>query len=431
MNYTASLSYLKASSVRGSRLGLERVTELLKRLGNPQNQVKVIHIAGTNGKGSVGAMLASILTHSSYRTGHFASPALTSPKDYFRLCCQEITEEQFAEILTEVAFHAEQMTDAPTEFELLAAMAYTFFAKEQCDVAVVECCMGGDTDCTNVIEKPALSIITNVQYDHQAFLGNTASEIAAHKAGIIKPYCPVLFDIQHSATDTFAVIQEMAVQCHAPLYLIHNNTTKVRNVQQTLDGTRFVSDGHTLYTPLLGIYQVSNLELVLHAVELLRNGDLPIPDEGLAQGLAHVKWHGRFELLHRDPAILFDGAHNPDGIRSAKQSLQQYFSEQKITFLIGVMADKKYAVYPEMLSSIAAHVFTVKPNNPRALDARTLADTFMMQGIQATACSSLQEGAQLAYTYAQHSQTPLAVLGSLYMYHDFCEALKYIQHNLP
>lgn len=426
MNYTASLAYLKLSSVRGARLGLERVTELLERLGDPQNQVKVVHIAGTNGKGSVGAMLASILTHSGYRTGHFASPALTSPRDYFRLCGREITEEQFADVLTEVAFHAEQMADAPTEFELLAAIAYTFFAKEQCDVAVVECCMGGDMDCTNVIEKSVLSIITNIQYDHQAFLGNTAAEIAAHKAGIIKPFCPVLFDAQHSVDCTFSVIHEMAEQCHAPLYLIHGNTPKIYDVRQTLDGTAFVYNGHALRTPLLGTYQVRNLELVLHAIELLCDNGLSISDDGLAQGLAHVQWHGRFELLSRDPVIVFDGAHNPDGIRSAQQSLQQYFHEQKLILLIGVMADKEYTVYPELLGNMAAHVFTVKPDNSRALDAHTLAETFTAQGIPATACDSLLEGVQLAHTYAQNSQTPLAVLGSLYMYHDFCEALEHI-----
>ena len=192
MNINEAKDYLKLASRRGARLGLERVRKLVHRLGDPQNRVQVIHIAGTNGKGSVGAMLAAVLHAAGMRTGHFASPALCAVNDYFRIDGEPVSDSQLAAVLTDVQTEAEQMDDPPTEFEILAAAAYLLFAQTGCDITVVECCMGGDTDCTNVIDRPLLSIITNIRRDHCAFLGETVAEIAAHKAGIIKAGCPVL-----------------------------------------------------------------------------------------------------------------------------------------------------------------------------------------------------------------------------------------------
>lgn len=426
MNYHEALDLLKAASARGSRMGLERIRELAERLGEPQCQVKIVHIAGTNGKGSVGAMLASVLTHAGMRTGHFSSPAITSPRDFFRINTKEISEELFTETLTEVAAQAEKMKDSPTEYELLAAMAYTLFARQGCDIAVVECCMGGDTDCTNIIDNPLLSVITNVQLDHCAFLGETVAEIAAHKAGIIKQGCPVLFHDENVLAEANVPIRNRANALGAPLhYVREKGLYAIRKFSLSLDGTDFSYGQLRLHLPLLGQYQLDNAYTVLRAVELLRDQRIAVPDAAISEGLAGVRWKGRFELLHRDPVVIYDGAHNPAGmLHGVKQSLFTYFHWQKVVFLMGVMADKAYENYPWILERYAHCVFTVKPENPRALDAETLAEAFRNEIIPAEPSETLEEGVRKALACARKEQLPLVALGSLYMYREFCEALQ-------
>ena len=421
MNYREACAYLESTASRGSRLGLERVRELAEKLGNPQKAVQIIHIAGTNGKGSVGAMLASILTRAGYRTGHFSSPAITSVTDYFRINTQEISEERFAVLMTAAAGAESQMEDAPTQFEILAAAAYLLFAEEHCALAVVECCMGGDLDCTNIIDKPLLSIITNVALDHMGFLGSTAAEIALHKAGIIKPDCPVLLGGGQTDPEAAAVIRTRAESVHAPFY--DAGTLQGTAGVMTLDGTDYTFDGKTYRLPLLGTYQICNADTVLHAVQILRGQGIALPEDSVREGLSQVCWHGRCEILSREPLVLYDGAHNPDGIRMARQTLDLYFPAGKVIFVIGVMADKAYAGYAEMLKPHMAYVYTVTPDNPRALNAAILADVFKEADIPAQACKSVQEAVCDAVERARSSGLPVVGIGSLYLYREFCEAL--------
>lgn len=421
MNYREALDYLKTASLRGSKLGLERVTELMQRLRRPQEQYAVIHLAGTNGKGSVGVMLSSVLTKAGYRVGHFSSPALTNPLDYFRINGETVTETQFAQAITEVAAQAEQMADLPTEFEILAAMAYTLFAQENCELAVIECCMGGDTDCTNVLAKPLLSIITNVQLDHMQFLGSTTAEIAAHKAGIIKANCPVVVNPASTDAQALSVIRQRADDMKAPLTFV--TPVEPDSVTFSLDGTQFKWAGEHWRTALPGAYQAENAATVLQTVDVLRRS-LSIPDEALREGLGDVHWQGRFEIMHRDPVVIFDGAHNPDGIRQLKTCLDAYFGTQKCAALVGVMADKDYSGYPALFAERFSFVHTVKPDNPRALDAQTLADVFANGGIPAAPFATVDEGTAAAYSYAKSHKMPLIVFGSLYLYREFCEAFR-------
>ena len=416
MNLTEAQAYLKLASARGARLGLARVNELVHRLGDPQNMLHVVHIAGTNGKGSVGAMLAAILHAAGIRTGHFASPALCSVNDYFRLNGAPVSDEALAAILTDVRQEAEQMTDLPTEFEILAAAAYLLFAREHCGIAVVECCMGGDTDCTNVITSPVLSIITNIRKDHCAFLGDSIAEIAAHKAGIIKPHCPALVGCRNP--EALRVIDAYAEKMHAPL--THRAQT-VTDAAYSLTGTVMETVGFgTLHLPLLGLYQPENAGLVLQAVRILRECGIPIPDAAVQDGLSACKWHGRFEMLRQSPVILFDGAHNPVGMRKTTDSLAHYFGRQKdLVFVIGVMADKEYQDYPALLAPLAAQIYTVTPENPRALAAQSLCSLFADAGIPASACGSVQDAVARACSHGQ----PVIGLGSLYLYPAFAKAV--------
>ena len=418
MTYEESLEYLKLASGKGSVFGLERVKELLRRLGDPQENVAIIHVSGTNGKGSFGAMLTSVLSEQGYITGGFSSPAITSVTDSYRINCTEISEEVFADIIGIIAPMADAMEDKPTEFEMLAAAAFVLFAKENCDIAVVECGMGGDTDATNVMTSPLLSVITNVQSDHCRFLGNTLAEIASHKAGIIKRCRPVYFGGESS--EALDVIRRRAEEYDAPLSL--KDPDFISDVSCSLEGISLVWKDHRLKTSLCGSYQTDNILNVLHCVDILRDMGLEISDTALENGLAKTAWHGRFEILRRDPYVIFDGAHNPDGIRFAADTISRFFTE-KAAILIGVMADKEYGLYADMLGRYIDKAFTVRPDNPRALHSSKLAEVFTAKGIKAESFEVLSDGVEAAYSYAKEKDIPLIALGSLYMYREFTVCL--------
>ena len=420
MTYNEAKEYLKAASAKGSILGLERVVELLHLMGDPQDKVKVIHVAGTNGKGSFGAMMTSVLREAGYKTGGFSSPAITDITDSYRINGTEISQEKFTELIGWAAELCEKMDEKPTEFEIMAAAAYELFYREGCDIAVIECGMGGDTDATNVVNKPVLSVITNVQSDHCKFLGNTIAEIAAHKAGIIKEGCPVFFGGDDA--EAFEVVSAKAREVGAPFRFM--DYSDVSGVRFSLDGMEFDYKDKLYKVPLLGVYQLNNALNVIFCSEILTKKGYNIDYGDIRCGLAKTEWHGRFEMLRRDPYVIFDGAHNPDGIRFASESIERYFGRKKVAMLIGVMADKDYRLYSEMLGNHAAKVFTVKPDNPRALDSASLAKVFSEKNISAESFDVLADGVKSAYEYAKSRNIPLIALGSLYMYREFNEVLR-------
>lgn len=417
-NYDKALEYLKTASLRGSKLGLERIVRLLALMEDPQDQIKAVHISGTNGKGSFGAMLGSVLKTAGYITGSFSSPAITEVTDSFRINGSEISREDFGDLICSLAPLCESMDDKPTEFEVLTAAAYKLFAEKNCDIALVECGMGGDLDSTNVLHAPLLSVITNVQKDHCSFLGNTTEEIARHKSGIIRPGCPVLFGGSDPKADK--VIIDAAEKAGSELY--RTDLSRISDVSCFVEGMEFSFEGFgRLRICLPGTYQLYNAANVLTAIEILRKRGLDITDSDVRAGLENAKWHGRFEVLSRDPLVIFDGSHNPDGIRYAADSIRLY-SEKKIALLIGVMADKEYCLYADMLGNLTDKAFTVKPDNPRALDSSLLADSFTAKGIRTAAFTDLEEGVREAYEYARRHDIPLIALGSLYMYREFIRA---------
>lgn len=417
---------LKEAAGRGVRLGLSRMEQLMHLLGDPQDAVPAVHIAGTNGKGSVGAMLASILRQAGYCTGHFSSPGLYGMKSCLRMNGEEVSGEQFGSAVLKAAAPAQQLKDKPTGYELLTAAAFTLFREAHCDIAMIECCMGGDTDCTNVIARPLLSIITNVQKDHCAFLGDTPAEIASHKAGIIKTGCPVLADFAANAEEANAVIRAHAKALGAPLHLVRSRQF-LREVQDSLAGIDFIYDdpmygAYPVHLPLAGAYQLQNVQTVLRAVEILRQ-TITIPSDAVRRGLAECIWQGRFEVLQREPAVIFDGAHNPAGMQLAAESLGRYFGGQKAILLIGAMADKDCKAFADILKPHISRVFAVRPDEPRAMGAAELAALFRDAGLPAEAFPSVETGVRAAYAAAQAAQVPLAAMGSLYLYRAFREVL--------
>ena len=407
---------LKNASRSGSRLGLDRIYELAALLGNPQDRLETIHVAGTNGKGSFCAMLSSVLAAQGYRTGMFSSPVMLKENDCIRINGDSVSEEMFADAVIRAEKAAEQMPDKPTEFELLTAAAFLIFAEQGCEYTVIECGMGGDGDSTNIIRKPRLSVITNVTADHCAFLGNTASEIASHKAGIIKAGAPVFFGGEDSSA--YEVIREKAAALSSELYI--PDFSAFEPVDGINIGVRYKGEEYII--PLCGSYQYKNLINVLSCVDILRREGVRLDSNNVKTGLADVRWEGRFERLCDSPTVIFDGAHNRDGMESFCESIRRCFSSVRPALLIGVLSDKDYSSYAEMLLPLVGKVFAVSPDNPRALPAEILADCFKEHGLSAESYPSIQTGFAAAYSYCRENRLPLLAAGSLYMYKDIvCE----------
>lgn len=423
MTFAEAEECLKEAAARGSVLGLERVRELLRLLGDPQQKLRIIHISGTNGKGSFAAMLSSVLRCSGLRTGSFCSPAMTGVTDSYRINGAEITKERFGELIGSIKPVIDSMAEKPTEFEVIAAAAYLLFRQENCDIAVVECGMGGDGDATNVMSAPLLSVITNVALDHCGFLGDTVAEIAGHKAGIIKRGCPVYFG--GSDSEALSVIRSRAEQLSAPLTLYDDSP--LSDVEYSLEGISFRWRGESFTVPLCGTYQRENIVNVMRCTELLREAGLPLDTDPVRRGLAETVWQGRFEVLRREPYVIYDGAHNPDGISRAAESIRTYF-EGRVVLLIGVMADKDYRLYADMLGELIDKAYTVTPDNPRSLDSAALAKVFTDKGIPAESFERLPDGVAAAYSRAKEKCLPLVALGSLYMYREFTEALSGVKY---
>ena len=414
MNYEDAVDYLKTTLSRGSRPGLSRIIELLELMDNPQRKTKVIHVTGTNGKGSVCRMLTSILQAQGYKTGLFASPYITRINESIQINSREIPDLLFAEIIGFIYPLAESMDDPPTEFEILTAAAFEYFYRSKCDIAVIECGMGGDADSTNVIEAPLLSVITNVAVDHSSFLGKTTAEIAVHKAGIIKKDRPLLF----AGTDADAdkVITEKAENMNSEIF--HADYSQLAVKDFSLEGTLLDFGSYkNIRLSLLGLYQPQNCAAVLTAIDILRKYGLNISNEAVYSGLSNAVWNGRFEILCRKPLIIFDGSHNPHGMEYTVKSIKRYFNS-KVIVLMGVMADKDYKNLAEQLSGVSQRVFTVTPNNPRALSSKLLAEVFSGYGVEASYYDSINSAAEAVYDYAVRTHLPILAVGSLYMYND-------------
>lgn len=411
------------------KLGLERMTSLCSRLGDPQNKIKTIHVAGTNGKGSFSAVLAQILKEAGYKTGSFSSPGITDIADCFHIDCKIISYEELSDTFDILAPYSDIDTDdPPTEFECLTAAAFIAFERNNCDIAIVECGLGGDGDATNVIDSPVLSVITDIDLDHMAYLGNTIKEITSHKAGIIKPGRPVLYSGNNK--DALEVISERAAELNSPLYITDKSC--LRAVSHSLKGTVLRHDVMgELKTPLLGTYQTDNIANVLTAVDILRKEGLDIPENAVIAGLKNVRWHGRFEVLSESPLIIFDGAHNPAGITRAAESIETYFDD-KITLLIGVMADKDYKVYPGILGKYTDKAIVVSAPSSRGLNCQYLAEEFEKCGINTEAYDSMYYSIRRALQNSEEKNIPLVILGSLYLYSKVTNMLKYsFKFDLP
>lgn len=422
MTYDEALKYIHRISWRGSKPGLDRTRELLSKIGNPEKKLKFIHIAGTNGKGSVSAMLASILKEAGYKTGLYTSPYILEFNERMQINGQPISNEELAELTGYVAAFADTMSDPPTEFEVNTVIAFEYFKRNGCDIVVLETGMGGELDSTNVIDTPELAIITTIGYDHVRELGPTMRDIASAKAGIIKQNGKVLFYGENPEAET--VIREKCAQMNASLAI--PDFSVINNKEVSLEKLRFDFGAYKgVSIPLVGIYQFNNAAMALSAIDIIKH-NRKISDEAIYKGLANVKWRGRFELLMRRPLFISDGGHNPEGVNSAIESFKAQLPGKKAVFLLGIMADKDVDHMIRLIAPVASEFITVTPDNPRAMAAEMLKERLLKFGKPVTACESVLAGVKTALEHAGNDGIVFS-LGSLYMYREVYNAVSTIK----
>ncbi len=420
MNGKQAVRYIHSVSWLGSRPGLERISELNEKMNDPSKNFRVIHVAGTNGKGSFCSMTASILAKCGYKTGLFTSPYVRYFNERIQINGEMISDDDLGEITEYVKSFADKMEDTPTEFELLTAIAFEYFSRQNCDFVVLEAGLGGRLDSTNVIKSPVLSVITGISLDHTAILGDTEEKIAAEKAGIIKCGAPVLVGrVSREARD---VIAARAAELSSEVYFA--DYTMLSDARFSLDKTEFTYKGENYQLSLLGEYQTRNAALVLNAIEVLREIGVDIPGSAVITGLSSARWPARFEMVSKSPVVIYDGAHNPEGIEAAVRNYKLLFGNVSPVVLTGVMRDKDHRVMTELISGLAFEVHTVTPQNPRAMSAQELAAEYTSLGADAYAHADLCDGVKAVTEIAKEKNIPALILGSLYMYGEVMDAIE-------
>ena len=407
MTAEEAIAYIENYTWSASRLGLERTQELLRALGDPQKQLKFVHVAGSNGKGSTCAMTESILRAAGYRTGLYISPYIQDFCERMQVNGENIPGQRLADITERVRAIADAMSDHPSQFELVTAIAMVYFLEEHCDIVVLEVGMGGALDSTNAIDAPEVAVICNIGLEHTEYLGSTLEAIAATKAGIIKPGCAVVcYDGAPQVTQVIAqVCQDKAV----PMALARCG--EIAPLSHDLSGQRFGWRGREYQLPLLGAHQLHNAAVALEIVQALRERGWDIPEEAVRAGLASTRWPARFEVLSREPLFILDGGHNPQCAQAMAQVLRDYLPGEKVTFLMGVLADKDFHAILDALLPFAAGFVCLTPDSPRALPAQDLAQIIRGRALlPVQVCPGPAEGIPAALD----AGLPVVAFGSLY-----------------
>ena len=412
MTYEEAAEFADSTKKYGSILGLESIRNLMQELGNVQEQLHIIHVAGTNGKGSVCAFLSAALTEAGYRVGRYNSPAVFERREVFRIGETMISKEEYAAVFERVQTACEVLTKRgcphPTVFEVETAAAFLWFYEKKCDLVLLETGMGGETDATNLITHPVCSVLTSIGMDHMQYLGNTIEEITQVKAGIIKKGCPVVALKQSDGV--CEVIKNKAEECGSRCVLVE----VPQYMQEAPIWGTTLQDVHygSVHTALGGVWQRENLSLALAVLKLLEESDYSITKEAVQSGIAKTIWHGRYEVLQTEPLFIIDGAHNPIAAKRLKQTSEKDFTNREIIYIIGVLADKEHEKMLRLLLTGAKAVFTVTPDSPRALDGESLAKEAQKYADNIWYVSDIGKAVKMAKETAKESDVILAV-GSL------------------
>lgn len=430
MGYQEALDYLSQLETFGWHPGLVRIEKLMEILGNPEQDLRFVHVGGTNGKGSVTATLASVMTACGYRTGMFISPHLCSYRERIQIDGRLIPPERLASLVSYVRGKIREMTrqgyEHPTGFEVSTAIAILYFREEKTDLAVIEVGLGGAIDSTNVI-TPLVSVITNVTLDHMDYLGETVRQIAGVKAGIIKPGVPIITASEH--LDALDVIRQEARAKEAPLHRVgHELYYNILSAHET--GTRFMikdasDDALEIFTPLVGAHQAVNGTTVMLVLRTLQTMGYVFDPEGIRTGFRRTRWPARLELVGTRPKILLDAAHNCDGANKLRRSLNTIYQYRRLIYVIGMLADKQRRQVLAKLGPIADVIVVTRPNSPRAGDWEAMAEEARNYTPYVYKEESIEKAVDLALAQAGPEDL-VCITGSIYM---VAEAREYILYE--
>ena len=416
MNYRETLEYVEEISSYGSVLGLDNIIELCKRMGNPQDSLRFVHIAGTNGKGSTLAYISTILKCAGMKVGRYISPTIFEYRECIQVNGRPITKDALCEGMTYIKEICQQMVadggTHPTRFEIETALAFWYFLKKECDIVVLETGMGGETDATNLITTTEVAVLTSIAMDHMQFLGNTLSEIARKKAGILKSGCLVV--ALEQVEEVAKVLCEEADKKGCKLTFSMDED--IKNIRYGMEKQRFDLKNVTwknLEIHLAGKHQIQNAALAVKAVLALCQCGYVIDEKAIRKGLAETEWEGRFSVIAKKPLFVVDGAHNEDAAQKLAQSIEFYFKDKRIIYILGILKDKEYKKIIDLTHHYADQIITITPpNNPRAMHAYDLAQEVAKVHPNVTAVDSLEEAVEMSRLLARKEDVILA-FGSL------------------
>lgn len=438
MNYEETMSYIKYTANKfGGNYGLSRTEKVLDLLDNPHKKIKCIHVAGTNGKGSTSSMISKILTEAGYKVGLYISPYLEEFEERIQINGQNIPKEDLCEIITEMADVVDKVAalgyEHPTEFEIVTSSAFLYFYRQKVDYAVIEVGLGGRLDSTNVI-TPVVSVITSISYDHMNILGDTLTEIAKEKAGIIKPEIPVILYPQEEESEK--VIEEFSKLNNSKLIKVSKDSVKLLNNEvlqkessvfcgnyyQQIE-VKTQQDKYNINLSLLGKHQLLNCATAISCIEELSNQGAVVSKENILNALSNIKWKGRLEVMSQNPLVVIDGAHNSDGIRRLKESVEKYFKYKKMVLILGILADKEVERMVSTIASMASKIITVTPHSDRAELSNTLKDVVYKHNQNCESIEDYETAYMKALSYCDKDDM-LLISGSLYMIGDMRKIIR-------
>ncbi len=421
MTYLETIEKIHEFNKFGSKLGLERMSKLMELLGNPQDEMKVIHVGGTNGKGSVCRYVYSVLQESGYKVGLYTSPYLERFTERIEFDGREISQEDLVTFSAMVFGQVEEMVrqgyDSPTEFELVTAIGFCYFKSKNIDFLVLEVGLGGTGDSTNIIKKPIVTAVTSISYDHTEYLGDTLEKIAEEKAGIFKEGVPVVSNVKEESARN--IIRKKAERLNCPFY--GYPLGKVENLTKSIHQYSFDlkeamgEEFDAIVISMIGMHQVENALCAIQIIRVLQKSGICYVEQGaFLAGLKNARQKGRMEILRENPYVIIDGAHNEGGAQSLAQTMREHFAKGKILLLTGVLADKKLEPLLSSFEEITRDFVVTEPDNPRKMSAESLNNVILKRGNRSIPISDPIEAAY--YALRQKNQFDvILVAGSLYL----------------
>lgn len=401
----------------GSRPGMERITALCDAIGNPQDKLKFVHVAGTNGKGSTCNMIAKVLEAAGYKTGLFTSPYIIDFRERMQINSQMIPEAELAKLVTDIKPIVDDLSKKgiePTEFEIITAVAFQYFLNNDCDIVVLEVGLGGLLDSTNIIKKSEVSVICSISMDHTAILGDTLLKIAEQKCGIFKEGGRVVgYPQPDFAVERYIKEQAKKMNCS----YMHSELGKIRLLREEIDGSTIIYAGCTFKIPLTGKHQIYNFSTAIAAINTLKQNGWEISMQQMITGISNVKMPARNEIISQNPLVMIDGGHNPEGVDALCLTIKTFLKDKNIIAVFGMMKDKDYSYCVKNLAPLCARIYTTTPSNPRALSAKELAAAVKPYCSKVKAVDNCAKAYEKALKKAEKDDVVL-VCGSLYLASD-------------